>query len=256
MVYGLAMAPILRRYMPGVLRRAALLSVSVFVALSTAGAASAAPAVSASASTLSVPPQVAATLPPLPARWPSTNLEIGLMDSPGGASALHASGAYKFRYQYLCGGVNTGSGSGWSTWNPNGTFASNYVDESVAAGITPVFIYYQMLQSKPGIDDLNAKLVTESQADLENLRNTSTMRSYWADVRLMFQRLGAYSQAVVIDVEPDLWGYIQQASTGDNAATVPLPWRAAATPTSRASPTTPPASPRRSSSSATSTHRT
>jgi hypothetical protein len=223
-VYGLAMAPRHRRSMPGVVRHAVLLITASILALSSgaapaaaSGATSGATSGASAASTASG--ASAATLPPLPARWPSTNLEIGLMDSPGGASALHASGAYKFRYQYLCGGVNTGSG--WSTWDSDGTFATRYVDESVAAGITPVFIYYQMLQSKPGIDDLNAKVVTESQADLENLRNTSTMRSYWADVRLMFQRLGTYSQAVVIDVEPDLWGYIEQASTGDNAATVP-----------------------------------
>jgi hypothetical protein len=93
-------------------------------------------------------PLAADTLPPVPSAWPSTHLEIGLVDSPGGAAALHGSGTYKFRYQYLCGGVNTGSG--WSTWNSNAKFADYYVEESVAAGITPVFIYYQLLQSSLG----------------------------------------------------------------------------------------------------------
>lgn len=97
---------------------------------------------------------------------------------------------------------------------PQGKFADYYVDESVAQGITPVFIYYQLLQSKPAVG-------TENQADLSNLKNTSTMKSYWADVRLMFQHLGAYSKTIVIDIEPDLWGYIQQAATGDNGAAVP-----------------------------------
>ena len=74
---------------------------------------------------------------PLPAYgWTSTHLEVGLADSPGGAAALHASGSYKFRYQYLCGGVNTGTG--WATWNAGAKFADYYVDESVAAGMTPV----------------------------------------------------------------------------------------------------------------------
>jgi hypothetical protein len=142
------------------------------------------------------------------------------VDSPGGAAALHTSGAYKFRYQYLCGGVNTGTG--WSTWNsPAGKFADYYVEESVAQRITPVFIYYQLLQSKPGIDDLNAQKVDESTADLNNLKNTSTMGSYWADARLMFQHLGAHSQTIVVDIEPDLWGYIQQAASADQGSTVP-----------------------------------
>jgi hypothetical protein len=166
-------------------------------------------------------PAAVSALPALPATWPSTSLEIGLTDSPNGAAALHASGAYKFRYQYLCGGVNTPTGDGWGDWNsPKGQFATYYVDESVAVGMTPTFIYYQLLQSKPGIDDLTAQKVDEKGADLENLKNTTTMKSYWADVRLMFQRLGAYSQTIVVDLEPDLWGYIQQASTGDSGATV------------------------------------
>jgi len=92
---------------------------------------------------------------------------------PGRSLSLHASGGYKFRYQYLCGGVNTGTG--WATWNAGAKFADYYVDESVAAGITPVFIYYQLLQSSPAGGD-------EGTADRSNLKNNSTMSSYWSDV--------------------------------------------------------------------------
>ncbi|MEI6664852.1 MAG: hypothetical protein WCL53_01710, partial [Chloroflexota bacterium] len=83
-------------------------------------------------------------LPPLPANWPTT-LQLGMADAPNGAAALKTSTGVRFRYQYLAGGVNTGGG--WANWNPNGSFASNYIQESVAAGITPVFSYYQILQS-------------------------------------------------------------------------------------------------------------
>src|SRR5664280_2412347 len=153
-----------------------------------------------------------ASLPAVPSAWPSTKLEVGLMDNPGGAAALHTSGAYKFRYQYLSGGVNTGHG--WATWNANAKYADYYVDESVAAGITPVFIYYQLLQSSPAGGN-------EKTADLNNLKNASTMLSYWADVRLLFQHLGAYSQTMVVDIEPDLWGYIQYDSVGDAGSSIP-----------------------------------
>ncbi len=179
----------------------------------TAPATAAAATTAAAAATATVPtPSVATLLPEIPAKWPSSHLEVGLMDDPGGAAALHASGAYKFRYAYLCGGVNTGHG--WSTWNTGAKYADYYVDETVAQGMTPVFIYYQLLQSSPAGG-------AENQADLNNLKNTSTMKSYWADVRLLFQHLGAYSQTIVVDIEPDLWGYIQQASSGDSGATVP-----------------------------------
>ena len=94
-----------------------------------------------------VAPASAAELPPLPHGWPKT-LQIGLTDPPGDAKALHRSAPFGMRYQYLAGGVNTGSG--WSTWNPDGSFVSMYVAESRAAHEIPVFSYYQLLQSKPG----------------------------------------------------------------------------------------------------------
>jgi len=141
------------------------------------------------------------SLPPLPARWPHT-LQIGMSDPPGGAAALRSVAPFGFRYQYLAGGVNTGQG--WSTWNPDGSFVTRYDQESWAHGEIPVFSYYQLLQSKPGGGD-------ELHADLSNLRNADTMRAYWDDVRLLLQR--AYGgKTVVVHVEPDLWGYLEQAN--------------------------------------------
>lgn len=138
----------------------------------------------------------ALALPPLPAHWPHT-LQLGLAQSPGDVS-----GQFGFRYQYLAGGVNTGKG--WSTWNPDGSFASMYAQDSWAHGKIPVFSYYMLLQSKPGGGG-------EAQADLGNLRNPQTMAAYWADVRLLFQRIHG-TKPVVVHVEPDLWGYLEQAN--------------------------------------------
>jgi hypothetical protein len=139
-------------------------------------------------------------LPPLPAKWPRT-LQVGVADEPGGAAALRRVARFGFRYQYLAGGVNTGAG--WATWNPGGTFASRYVQDSWAHGVLPVLTYYMLLQSKPGGGD-------EAHADLANLRNAQTMTAYWMDVRLLFRRV-AGTKAVVVHVEPDLWGYLEQA---------------------------------------------
>jgi hypothetical protein len=149
----------------------------------------------------------AAGLPALPHGWPKT-LQLGLTDGPGDARALHPLG---LRYQYLAGGVNTGSG--WSTWNPDGSFVTMYAAESRAAHEIPVFTYYQLLQSKPGGGD-------EAHADLANLQNSDTMHAYWADLETFFRRAKG-SSPVVLHVEPDLWGYIEQASSNDDAASVP-----------------------------------
>ena len=148
---------------------------------------------------------------PLPAGWPA-QIEIGMADSPGGAAALKATAPFRFRYQYLSGGVNTGYG--WSTWNTNGDFAKFYIQDSVANGIIPVFTYYNMLQSTPGGG-------AEQDAVYTNLNNVATMTAYFNDLKLFFQKAGAFpSQLVVLHVEPDLWGYLQLRATADNAASV------------------------------------
>ncbi len=157
----------------------------------------------------------AAALPVVPASWPFTNLEVGVADSPGGAAALRASAPFGLRYQYLAGGVNTGSG--WATWNTNGAFVTWYVQDSVANGMVPVFPYYMMLQSLPATGS------SESAKDLSNLRSASTMAAYWADVRLFLQKAAAGSadHPIVLHVEPDLWGYIEQAAANNAGADVP-----------------------------------
>jgi hypothetical protein len=70
-----------------------------------------------------------------------------------------------------------------------------------------VFSYYQLLQSKP------SRGSSELERDLSNLRDPATMRAYWADWTLLMQRLAAPSSGhlVIVHVEPDLWGYLEQA---------------------------------------------
>ncbi|HEY1778233.1 MAG TPA: hypothetical protein VGG41_18900 [Solirubrobacteraceae bacterium] len=148
-----------------------------------------------------------------PARWPFAELQIGLADQPGGAAALAAVAPMRLRYQYLSGGVNTGSG--WETWNQNGSFVSRYVAESRAHDLVSVFSYYQIRQSLPG-----ARNSDESAADLGNLANVATMRAYLLDLETFFKRASAAGGTVVLHLEPDLFGYIELAAHGD-AARVP-----------------------------------
>jgi len=150
-------------------------------------------------------------LAPLPARWPQ-RLELGMSSSPGKAAEMKGTAPFGFRYQYLAGGVNTGNG--WATWNTDGNFVTYYVQDSVANGIVPVFSYYMIYQSLPGASN-------EADAVYANANNTATMTAYWNDLKLFFQRAGAFpNNLVVLHVEPDFWAYMQQRATGDNAATV------------------------------------
>jgi hypothetical protein len=139
----------------------------------------------------------------------AATLGIGLSDGPGGAKALRHLAPFDYRYQYLA--------AGWETWNPNGSFVTRYVRESLDAHVTPVLTLYTIRQSPPGRDNGD-----EAAADLGNLRNRRTMRAWYANARLLFKRVGAFKgKRVIVHVEPDLWGYVQQAAKGDRASSVP-----------------------------------
>ena len=134
-------------------------------------------------------------------------------DAPGGAAAMKATAPFGFRYQYLSGGVNTGNG--WATWNSNGDFPRFYIQDGGQRD-HPAFTYYTLYQSLPG----GGARATRTSRTRTTRR---TMTAYFNDLKLFFQKAGAFGagQKVVLHVEPDLWGYTQQRSTGDNATTVP-----------------------------------
>jgi hypothetical protein len=139
-------------------------------------------------------------------------MQLGMADGLGDAAGVRATAPFGFRYQYLAGGVP----GGWATWNPNGSFVTYYTQESIDNGLTPVFTYYQMRQSAPNSSQ------NDGDADYNNLQNQGTMAAYYNDLKLFFQRAGSYPNTmIVLHVEPDLWGFLEQRSTGDDAAGVP-----------------------------------
>jgi hypothetical protein len=112
--------------------------------------------------------------------------------------------------------VNTGDG--WRTWNENGTFVDRYIGETEKNHLTAVFSYYMIRQSLPGSGDGD-----EPHAVLANLRNPATMKAWLADVRAFLQHAGRFpKRTVVLQVEPDMWGYGEQVAKHDDAATVPV----------------------------------
>lgn len=154
-------------------------------------------------------------LPKLPRSWP-TKFQLGLTDQPGGAQALRNTTKFGFRYQYLAGGVNTGDG--WATWNPDGQYVTYYIQESIDANITPVFSYYTIQHSDPGGTD-------EADTLRVNLNNADTMSDVYENLELFFKRAGAPAfedEMVVLQVEPDLWGFAQKDSEGNDATMVPV----------------------------------
>jgi hypothetical protein len=144
----------------------------------------------------------------------ASTLALGLAGQPGTADHVRAAHA-TWRYQYLTGGV--GTDNGWRGWNPDGTFVSKYVAESRAAGLTPVLTYYQLLPSGHAGG-------SEAEKDLGNLKDNALMKAYYDDLALALRRAHEASRGkpVVLHVEPDLWGYVEQRAGGsDDPGTIP-----------------------------------
>jgi hypothetical protein len=148
---------------------------------------------------------------------PATRLEFGLSNFD--VSWMTGSGVpWRYRFTYLAGGVNT-SGN-WFTWQdpakPVGQYALDYMTSSTAppASYIPVFTWYQLLQSNPSTGS------SELDRDYNNLNNASTMSSYYASFKVLMQKAGQYSRQVVVHVEPDFWGYMQQKAAGGVATSV------------------------------------
>jgi hypothetical protein len=146
--------------------------------------------------------------------WPSQTLQIGVDDEEDGAAALRATAPFGLRYHYLAGGVNTGNS--WQSWaTGGGSFVPNFVADSTANGMIPVFSYYELRQSQPGAGQSD-----EQRAVVTNLADRDTMRAWFEDLKVFFQRAGSSGTPVVLQVEPDLWGYVQ-VQGGDDASAVP-----------------------------------
>jgi hypothetical protein len=149
-----------------------------------------------------------------PHRWPFSDLELGLASPSGHAAALAHSAPLGLGYQYLSAGVN--AGHSWQSWgNGHGSYVNDYIAESERSHIVPVFSYYEIRQSAPGAD-----IGDESTADLTNLANPNTMRAYYQNLRAFFEHAAGAAGPVILQVEPDLWGYVEQRARGNDASSV------------------------------------
>jgi hypothetical protein len=142
--------------------------------------------------------------------------------------------AWDMRDVYLSNGVNTSQN--WTTWaSPPGQYATNYMQESARHGYIPVFVYYNLLQSN-GPSGAN-----EMTTDLAHLAAPSTMHAYYANWALLMHTVGAFNGVVVVIVEPDLWGYIEQAAVNNgtnSAASIPASVSSSGDPDARGLPDT------------------
>lgn len=105
-------------------------------------------------------------------------------------------------YIYLVGLPGEG---GWPDWNEGGWFPYVVGEVDVARGVTPMSTVYS--------------LAAWGENNLDVLTNTDFMNRYWEAAQLLFERLGGdLDVPAVVHIEPDFWGFVQQATGGDPAA--------------------------------------
>lgn len=147
-------------------------------------------------------------------RWPST-LQIGLIDPEDHASALRESAPFGVRWHYLSGGAATGSS--WTNWRMgDGSFVTAYAEESRKAKTVPFFSYYVLQETPPA-----SRRSAEPDKVADGLSNPIVMRRVANDLRRALQRLGQAGGPAVLQIEPDMWGYLQQRH-GDDAKDSPV----------------------------------
>jgi len=142
---------------------------------------------------------------------------------------------WDFRYLYIAGGLMdssnvcsscatsctsngvtcSSSGPGcawWGCWQwdqqPPGQYARDFVAKAQQGGQIPMFTYDVLLQ---------ASGVAEGTAEAtQAATNVAFMTRYYSDWRLLLQAIG--SSRAFIHIEPDFWGYAQNASSNPHAS--------------------------------------
>ncbi len=134
---------------------------------------------------------------------------------------------FDLRYQYLAGGIFDGSspcascatgctaggksctnkvGCGWwGCWQYDqvapGQFIRDFLSKTAADKQIPMITYYEIL---------HASGVAEGKPEVTQAATSAgLMARYLADWRFLLQQIGA--QAAILHLEPDFWGYAQQA---------------------------------------------
>jgi hypothetical protein len=139
----------------------------------------------------------------IPAGLPS-HLSVGLDEGPG-ATWMKGSGVpWDDRYTYF----TYGWANNWGYGARDGTWGLNFFKESSAAGFTPAVEYY-CVNGEPG--GAEAQFLAKTQ-------NATTMAEYFGDFKLLMQNIKTFGKPVVVLMEADGFGFLEQQSSGNSSA--------------------------------------
>jgi hypothetical protein len=139
----------------------------------------------------------------IPAGLPARQM-VGLFEDTGATWMRSSTVPWDVRYRYFTKGwVNNW---GWGAYD--GSWGLGYMRECDGQRFIPAIQYYQM-NGEPGGGE---------SAFLAKAKNVTTMKSYFGDFKLLMQRAKDFGKPVVILIEADGFGFLQQ-QTASNSAT-------------------------------------
>ena len=129
-------------------------------------------------------------------------LLIGVGSGGSDTALIQAQGLKPDLFDRYLVGIDTQGG--WTTWNaPSGAYATDVISQAESVGAMPMFTLFQFS--------------ADNTSDLNSLATASYMQAYWSDVITLFQRIDLYGKPVLINVEPDFWGFAQSVTDASYA---------------------------------------
>jgi len=123
-----------------------------------------------------------------------SRLLVGLGSGGSDTTLIQQQGLKPDIYERYLVGIDTQGG--WTTWNsPSGAYATYVMQQADSVGAVPMFTLFQFS--------------ADNMSDLTSLGTASYMQAYWSDAITLFKAIGAFGKPVLINVEPDFWGFAQ-----------------------------------------------
>jgi len=139
----------------------------------------------------------------IPAGLPAREL-VGLFEDTGGTWMKSSGVPWDVRYRYFTKGwVNNW---GWGAYD--GSWGLGYMRECDGQRFIPAVQYYQM-NGEPGGSE---------SAFLQKVQNATTMKSYFGDFKLLMQRAKDFGKPVIVLIEADGFGFLQQQTASNSNA--------------------------------------
>ena len=139
----------------------------------------------------------------IPAGLPAREL-VGLFEDTGATWMKNSGVRWDARYRYFTKGwVNN-----WGFGAYDGSWGLGYMRECDGQRFIPAVQYYQM----------NGEAGGGESAFLSKVQNATTMKSYFGDFKILMQRAKDFGKPVIILLEADGFGFLEQQTGGNSAA--------------------------------------